>query len=231
MAMDNDKERIRQRMEEAAGASLHPGKIAELLRRQDLYRRSDTLFVGPAPQLSQIRINALLDGKTLVVPAPAIKKGFYRLKPYATPFKDLSHAVSLKGLDSFGRLLAPAALARLHIDLALTDCLAVSPGGGRLGHGTGFFDLAMALLSEWGAVDSTTLFGAVGGQEQLLGEDLPQEGWDVRLHFFLSQQGISLFPGDMQQLHIFWEAVAKKRIRKIEPLWQLYQARHPLELD
>lgn len=227
ITLGNDKENVRQKMQEAELSPLHPGKIAEILRRQDVYRQSSALFVGPAPQLSQIRINALLDGKTLMVPAPAIKKGFYRLKPYVIPFRDLSHAVSLKGIEGFGKLLDSSGLAKLHIDLALTDCLAMGPGGERLGCGTGFFDLAMGILSELGAVDSETLFGAVGVQEQVLDEDLPQESWDVRLHFFLASQGLRLFPQDAQKLQVFWGALEKKRIRKIEPLWQLYQARFP----
>ncbi|MBU0681158.1 MAG: 5-formyltetrahydrofolate cyclo-ligase [Proteobacteria bacterium] len=225
--MANDKNSIRQQIQDAPYPSLNPGLIAECLRKQDIYRQSSLLFVSPTPQLNQIRINALIDGKTLLVPGPAIKKGFYLLKPYAISFKDLGHAVSLKGIESFGKLLSSAALTKLHVDLAITDCLAVAADGGRLGLGTGFFDLAMAILSDLGAVNTETRFGAVGVDEQLLSADLPQESWDVRLHFFLASSGFTLFPQDAQKVQVFWDVLEKKRIRKIEPLWHLYQAQFP----
>ncbi len=225
--MGNDKNGLRQRMQEAPLPPLHPGKIAEALRRQDVYRQSKTLFVSPSPQLNQVRINALLDGKMLLVPGPGIKKGFYLLRPYVVPFQDLGHAVALKGIEQFGKLLAMKGLRELHVDLALTDCLAVAPGGGRLGNGTGFFDLAMGILSDLGSVDGETLFGAVGVQDQLIGEEISLDGWDVQLHFFLTTEGLIPFEKESQRLQVIWDVVGKKRIRKIEPLWQLFQARFP----
>jgi 5-formyltetrahydrofolate cyclo-ligase len=222
-----DKESIRRHIEAAPVAAFNPGLVAECLRKQDVYRRSSILFVSPVPALQQVRINALVDGKTLVLPGPAIKKGFYRLKPYAVAFKDLGHAVSLQGLESFGTLLSPRALARLHIDLALTDCLAVAPDGGRLGRGTGFFDLAMAILAELGGVDDQTVFGAVGAPEQLMADILPQDSWDVPLHFFVAGPEPTLFTAGGRHLRVEWQALEKKRIRKIEPLWQLFQAAFP----
>jgi 5-formyltetrahydrofolate cyclo-ligase len=226
--MANEKNSIRQQIEDAPYPFLNPGLIAECLRKQDIYRQSSMLFVSPAPQLNQVRINALIDGKTLLIPGPAIKKGFYLLKPYAISFKDLGHAVSLKGIESFGKLLTSSALTKLHVDLAITDCLAVATDGGRLGLGTGFFDLAMAILSDLGAVNAETRFGAVGVDEQLLSADIPQESWDVRLHFFLANSGLTLFQQDEQNVQVFWDVLEKKRIRKIEPLWQLYQAQFPV---
>lgn len=218
-----DKNSLRQEMAAAPLAAFNPGFVAECLRKQDVYRRSSTLFVSPAPALQQVRINALVDGKTLVLPGPALKKGFYLLKPYAVAFKDLGHAVSLKGIETFGTLLSMKALARLHVDLALTDCLAVAPDGGRLGQGTGFFDLAMAILAEVGGVDDQTVFGAVGAPDQLMIAVWPQDSWDVRLHFFVAgPEPVRLWAGG-QHLRVEWPALAKKRIRKTEPLWQLSQ--------
>ena len=225
--MGNDKQDLRQKMEEISLSSFHPGKTAENLRKQDIYRRSSTLFVSPAPQLSQIRINALLDGKLLLMPGPALKKGFYRLKPYTLSFTDLGHAVSLKGIEMFGTLLHASGLAKLHIDLALTDCLAIDPEGGRLGMGTGFFDLAMGILGELGAADSETEFGAVGVAEQLVDTILPQDSWDVKMNFFLQSQELHMFTADKQQTGVVWEVLEERQIRKAEPLWQLFKARSP----
>lgn len=224
--MDHDKNSLRQQMEEASLSIIsHPGKIAEALRRQDVYRQSKTIFVSPAPLLSQVRINALLDGKTLLVPGPGIKKGFYLLKPYVIPFKDLGHGVALKGIEQYGKILTMKKLQELHIELALTDCLTVDSGGGRLGYGTGFFDLAMGILSDIGAVDKETLFGALGVHEQMASQELPQDSWDVRLNFLVTMEGLTPLFCESQELQVIWDVLEKKRIRKLEPLWQLYQQR------
>ncbi len=225
--MAHDKHSLRLKMQEVPLAPLHAGKVAEILRKQDVYRHSKILFVSPVPQLQQIRINALIDGKMLLMPGPAIKNGFYLLKPYVIAFKDLGHAVTLKGIESFGKLQTAKALGKLHIDLALTDCLALSANGCRLGSGTGFFDLAMGILADLGAVDSKTNFGAVGLVEQVVDEVFPQESWDVLLHYFLTSEGLRVLRQDEQKLQVVWDALEKKRIRKIEPLWQLYQANFP----
>ncbi len=225
--MEKDKESLRVKMQEVVLSQFHPGKTAETLRKQPEYRQSKTLFVSPSPQLHQIRINALLDGKILVMPGPAIKKGFYRFAPYKISFKDLAHATSLKGIELFGKLLDSKSMQELHVDLALTDCLAVDSSGGRLGQGAGFFDLSMGLLTERGGVDGQTIFGAVGVQEQRVDEDLPQESWDVKMNFFLHEEGATpMFVGG-QSPSISWDDLEKKRVRKIEPLWQLYKERFP----
>lgn len=229
--MGNDKNSVRLKMQEMALSPFFPGKIAECLRREGVYRKSTTIFVSPAPLLNQIRINALLDGKMLVMPGPAIKKGFYRLTPYATPFKDLGYAVNLKGIELFGTLLTPSALEKLHVDLALTDCLAVDKAGGRLGVGTGFFDMAIGILAEVGAVDDKTQCGAVGVPEQVIDDTLAQDAWDVKMNFFLQSAGLVSLSDETRKPGVIWDALDKKRVRKMEPLWQLYQEKFPLVED
>ncbi|MBU3937029.1 MAG: hypothetical protein KKD53_05830, partial [Proteobacteria bacterium] len=74
------------------------GKSAEIVRRLEKYRDAKRIFVGPTARLQQIRINALTDGKELLVPAPGLKEGFYLLAPYEIPFKHLAFAVGYNGL-------------------------------------------------------------------------------------------------------------------------------------
>src|SRR3989339_859242 len=86
------------------------GKSAELVRRLERYRDAKRIFVGPTARLQQIRINALTDGKELLVPAPGLKEGFYLLAPYEIPFKHLSFAVGYKGLVQYHREIAAEGL-------------------------------------------------------------------------------------------------------------------------
>lgn len=199
------------------------GKSAEVVRRLAKYRQARRIFVVPAAGLQQIRINALTDGKELLVPAPGLKEGFYLLSPYAIPFKDLSYAVGYKGLAQYGRRVAGEELGRGAVGLLLTDCLAVDPAGYFVGEGKGFFDLAVAILAErQGLAPEAEAYG-LGEPEQMLSQEIERAAWDVRLNGFITPAGLALNnAGTHAQRRVLWELLPPKRIRKITPLWKLH---------
>lgn len=198
------------------------GKSAEIVRRLEKYRDAKRIFVGPTARLQQIRINALTDGKELLVPAPGLKEGFYLLTPYEIPFKSLSYAVGYKGLSQYGRRVAAEELCRVPVGLLLTDCLAVDPAGYFVGEGKGFFDLAVAILAELKGLSADVEAYGLGEHEQLLGQEIEHAEWDVRLNGFITQEGISLNnAGTHAERKILWDMLPPKRIRKITPLWKL----------
>jgi len=198
------------------------GKSAELVRRLERYREAKRIFVGPTARLQQIRINALTDGKELLVPAPGLKEGFYLLAPYEIPFKHLSYAVGYKGLVQYGRRIAVEELCQGPVGLLITDCLAVDPAGYFVGEGKGFFDLAVAILAELQGLSPEAEAYAVGGQEQILAQEIERAAWDIRLNGFITPDGIALHkPGGHAGQKILWDMLPPKRIRKITPLWKL----------
>jgi len=198
------------------------GKAAELVRRLDCYREAKRIFVGPTAKLQQIRINALTDGKELLVPAPGLKEGFHLLTPYEIPFKSLRHAVGYKGLAQYGRRVAVEELCSGPVGLLLTDCLAVDPAGYFVGEGQGFFDLAVAILAELHALSPNAEAYGLGEKEQLLDQEIEHAAWDIRLNGFITPEGIALAnSGGHADRKIFWEMLPPKRIRKITPLWKL----------
>lgn len=201
------------------------GRIAESIRRQDAYRLCRQIFVSPAPDLAQIRINALLDGKELIVPGPGLKEGFYRLRPYVVPFPKLPFAVSLKGLPMHGQLLKHQELSRLAVSLLITEALAVDGQGQRLGDGSGFFDLACAILKQCGGLSETPTVWAVGGPP--VPESLPVDPWDVRMDGVIGLPGPIFFPADGGLPDIFWQHLSEQRIKKMTPLWKEWEKTHP----
>jgi 5-formyltetrahydrofolate cyclo-ligase len=198
------------------------GKCAEAVRRLERYRDAKRIFVGPAARLQQIRINALTDGKELLVPAPGLKEGFYLLAPYGIPFKHLSFAVGYNGLAQYGRKVAGEELGQVPVGLLVTDCLAVDPAGYFVGEGNGFFDLAVAILAELhGLAPQAEAYG-VGEPAQILAQEIEHGGWDVRLNGFITVEGIILpRSGGHADRRVLWEMLPSKRIRKITPLWKL----------
>lgn len=198
------------------------GKSAELVRRLEKYRDAKRIFVGPTARLQQIRINALTDGKELLVPAPGLKEGFYLLAPYEIPFKHLSYAVGYKGLVQYGRRVAVEELCQGPVGLLITDCLAVDLAGYFVGEGMGFFDLAVAILAELRGLSPEVEAYAVGEQEQILEQEIERGAWDIRLNGFITPDGIALHnPGTHADCRVLWEMLPPKRIRKITPLWKL----------
>jgi 5-formyltetrahydrofolate cyclo-ligase len=217
----NTKEQLRNRLQHNMSSPARGGgKLAEMLRRQDLYRQARYVFATPGGLLRQIRLNCLLDNKHLVMPSPGLKDGFFCIKPHAVPFRQLGMAMTESGLRRFGRRLEPG--KKLAIDLLLTGALAVDREGGRLGNGTGYFDLSCALLSAngWLADDHHIL--AVVEQSQQVTEPLPREPWDVVMTGVVTVEGCYRF-GDQgrKEYPIFWQQLAAGRIKRITPLWQL----------
>jgi 5-formyltetrahydrofolate cyclo-ligase len=201
-------------------------RAAEQLRRLPAYREAGLLFVSPAPALLQLRINALLDGKELLMPGPGLREGFYLLKPYSLPFQDLTRAVTMKELARHGTRLDRQALGNLAIDMMLTDAVAVDEAGGRLGRGHGFFDLCCAIFYEFKAAAATCRLVGVVSETQILSEELPRDPWDARLDLLVTPTGSREIKGMGQPPPaLIWEALPERKIRKMTPLWQLFQAR------
>ena len=198
------------------------GKSAELVRRLERYRDAKRIFVGPTARLQQVRINALNDGKELLVPAPGLKEGFYLLLPYEIPFKHLGYAVGYKGLAQYGRRVAVEELCRKPVGLLITDCQAVDTAGYFVGEGKGFFDLAVAILAEaHGLTQEAEAYG-LGEKEQILAQEIERAVWDIRLNGFITAEGIVLRnPGGYADRKVLWDLLPPKRIRKITPLWKL----------
>ncbi len=194
------------------------GKIAEAVRRLEPYRQCRQIFIAPDPGLAQLRINALLDGKELIVPGPGLKEGFYLLRPFRIAFGQLSFAVSLKGIPTHGQLLPHRELAQLSIGLLIAEALAVDGQGNRLGDGSGFFDLACAVLHQAGALAEAPAIWATAVAHQP--QELPIDPWDVRMTGLVAAHGLVSFPPVERMPRIVWEQLSRQRIKKLTPLWK-----------
>ena len=199
------------------------GKIAERLRGLQPYRNAATVFATPHESLHQARINCLIDGKSLIMPAPSIREGFFLLTPHIIPFKDLSLAITYKGLKKYGQIIQGRNVSQLSVGLILADSLAVDFAGGRIGDGDGYFDLCCALLKELDAIGPDADILTFIQEEQISQEMLPQDQWDIKMTGAVtSDQTLQFEPSD-QKPQIFWDALSHDQIKRIDPLWKLYR--------
>jgi len=202
------------------------GKAAEKLRNLQEYRDAATVFAAPGKALLQARINCLVDGKNLIMPAPSIRDGFFLVPAHRVSFKDLSAAVTYKGLEKYGQLLKNNTMPGLSVRLLLTDSLAVDPGGGRLGDGKGYFDLCCALLQELCALQQDRAVFTFILEEQISRDPLPQDTWDIKMSGAVTPGRIIMFDPPVQKPAILWDLLTMDRIRRIDPLWKLYSLRN-----
>jgi len=224
----NQKEKVRIILRDRPNRDVvfrkNRGKMAERLRGLSFYGNADTVFVSGDHSLRQVRINCLLDGKKLIMPAAGLKEGFFLIKPHTVPFKNIPQAVTFRGLPRFGNRLTDKDLSRLTINIILTDALAIDPSGARLGDGNGFFDLSYALLGISGALPECPAVFAVVDSEDVVADQLPVDPWDVNMTGAVTPDHVRFFPKRRQQRpQIFWHELLLKRIRKVRPLWDLYQ--------
>ncbi len=104
--------------------------------------------VNPDSPQRFIRAEALRRGIQVYVPTPRLAGGFMLLDPAAIPhdaiWKASAHA-------NWERYATPVMLEALpEMDLIVTGCVAVTPGGKRAGKGAGYSDLEFAILRERG---------------------------------------------------------------------------------
>lgn len=201
------------------------GKAAEKLRTRPEYRNAATVFATPDAALHQARINCLVDGKNLVMPAPSVRAGFFLLVAHSVAFKDLAAAVTYKGLEKHGQLLKTSAIEGLAVGLLLTGSLVVDAAGGRLGDGNGFFDLCCALVQELGGLQQDWAVLTFIREEQICRDLLPQDPWDIKMSGAITPSGMHAFNPPFQKPRIFWDELPRDRIKRIDPLWKIFKNR------
>jgi len=217
------KEQCRKAFENIPAQADLYGRLGQYARQITSYHAAKQLLISPSPALVQLRINALSDGKSIILPSPGLQDGFYLLEPFTIPFTRLSFAVTFKGLLKYGRRLDRRDLEKLEIDLLFAEALAVDEQGVRLGDGLGFFDLSCAILAQSDALQAYPSAYAVIDDEERFVKFLPFEGWDVRMNGVILPSGVrEIIDAGGNTYSIHWDRLPEKRIKKIKPLWQMW---------
>lgn len=153
------------------------GKAAERLRRQTAYRTARVIAIQPDPVLLQVRINALMDGKTLIAATPGLKQGLVRISPDMVPVSARSRELTGHAMIKSGRQLRFPAANLGRVDMVLGACLGFDKRGRLLGDGRGLLDLFYAILRHLGMKESVPL-AVIADQEQQV-DTLPRQEWDA----------------------------------------------------
>ncbi|CAM9716753.1 unnamed protein product [Heterosigma akashiwo] len=126
----------------------------EQLARLPEFQGASCVKVNPDTPQKQIRFITLNSGKTLLVPQPRLRTGFFsRLLKSNIPAPQLQKACTQAGVKDFGEAIGfDQPLPK--VDLVVVGSAAVDPrSGARLGKGEGFAELEYGILRMMGVID------------------------------------------------------------------------------
>ncbi|RSL66421.1 hypothetical protein BHE90_013390 [Fusarium euwallaceae] len=194
------------------------------------YRESDVLFITPDNCLEELRLQALRDGKTLLMTTYGIRRGFWVLEPSRIKEGDYRYAAMLDGMERHGRPLNLEEILATgwRIPFMVTGTGAINFRGVRFGKGHGFFDLEWAILFILGVVDQNTVTAASVHDCQLLDEELCPEVFDTVCDVVVTPtQTINVRDVRKPTCGIVWDLLQPDMMDKIPPLQEL----KALEMD
>src|SRR5579859_2785291 len=156
----------------------HADAAARRLAETPEWTRARVVKVNPDPPQRAVRFRALRDGKVLLMPPPALRKGFLllRIDPQRLAPNQLFAASSIKGAFAVGE---PIGLDDLPaIDLLVFGSVAVSADGDRVGKGAGYAELEFAVLRTLGVVPDDIPIATTVHDAQVV-PAIPREPFDV----------------------------------------------------
>lgn len=196
-------------------------KAAERLRRLEVYQQARTILVPPDQAQLQVRINALLDGKRLIMATPGLRDGFYLLEKGNINVKDWRSAARSSGVRRFGKRLGTVHHEIGMVDVMATGAVAVGLQGERTGKGSGYFDLEYVILREIGSVTEATPICALVDDCQVL-DQVAMEAKDVAVDFIITPTRVITVERVLPRpAKIPWDLLDEKHIKGMRPLKEL----------
>ena len=196
--------------------------VARLVEHR-YYRESNFVFITPDNCLDRLRLQALKDGKTVLMTTYSIKRGFWLLEP-STIAPDLYlYASTLDGMERVAKPVDLEVIRKMPtIDYMVTGTGAINMEGVRFGKGHGFFDAEWGMLYQLGRISTATPTAAVVHDCQVLDETLMPDVFDtVSDVVFTPTRTIEVSNPHKPTCGILWDRLDPHMLETIPPLQQL----------
>jgi 5-formyltetrahydrofolate cyclo-ligase len=201
------------------------GKAAERLRGLPEYKSAKRVMVPPDQAQLQVRINALMDGKELIMASPGLREGFFLVRKDMIKVPLWPKALRGSNIAFYGKPLSLKEIGE--IDLLITGAVAVGLNGGRLGKGKGYFDLEYQILREIGAVKEDVPIVAHVDDSQVF-DEVPLEEGDVSVNVIVTPTRVLRVNGPLWRPQgIKWDRIPSKLIKRMKLLWELSRSSKP----
>ncbi len=202
---------------------------AETLARTLEWRRALTLKVNPDSPQAPVRLRALEEGKTLVMPTPRIREGFLLLNPRRIPESFYRQASTIRGAFTYGvklRTLREITGTLDSIDFIVEGSVVVNTLGERLGKGEGYGELEYAILVELNIIDPNVAIATTVHDIQVVEDKIPQEPHDVPVDYIVTPTRIIKTEGRRERPPgIFWSSLETRKLDEIPLLRELLESR------
>lgn len=198
-------------------------EAASNLFKTRIWVRARVIKVNPDSPQRIVRLQALREGKILLMPTPKLREGFLLLDPNIIPSRYYGSASSIKGAFIYGRKLGLAELMRMEsIDLIVIGSVAIDYMGTRIGKGGGYAELEYAILREIGKVDDKTPVVTTVHDLQVLSEELPRELHDVPVDVIHTPtRTIRAKKPYPKPKGVYWELLSRDKLDSIPILREL----------
>lgn len=196
----------------------------ERLTAHQYYRDAKLIFITPDNCVERLRLQALRDGKTVLMTTYSIRRGFWLLEPDAIAPADYAYASTLDGMESMGRAVGLDEIAAMPvIDYLVTGTGAINLQGVRLGKGHGFFDAEWGILYRLGRITPLSPVAAVVHDCQVLDEPLHPDVFDtVADVIFTPSRTIRIDAPHKPTCGILWDRLDPHMYDTIPPLQELH---------
>ena len=202
-------------------------KAAERLATLPIWQRAKAIKCNPDSPQIPVRLRALQDGKCLYMAVPRLTdtRCFVELTAEHLQQRNIplaEAAIARKALN-YGRLVTFEQMQA--IDLVMVGCVAVTRNGGRTGKGAGFADLELAMLKEFGLVQSDTpIVTTVHSLQIVEQERLPMQSHDWALDWIITpDQVIETNTTYPRPTGLDWDSIRSEQFKKIPILGKLRQ--------
>jgi 5-formyltetrahydrofolate cyclo-ligase len=169
-------------------------------------------------------MNALMEGKVLIMPTPRIRDGFLILDCV-----DAVKASTIRGAFIHGRRLRSIdeLLNHIkHVDLIVEGSVAVNAYGERLGKGEGYGELEFAILRELGLVDADVPIATTVHDLQVIDDRLPQDPYDVPIDIIATPTRVIRVHGrGYRPSGMIWHMLSNEKLMSIPLLQELMNRR------
>ncbi|MBL8600206.1 MAG: 5-formyltetrahydrofolate cyclo-ligase [Devosia sp.] len=188
------------------------------------YQNAKVIFIAPDNCIEQLRLQALRDGKMVLMTTYSIKRGFWLLDPDRIGEAHYEHAAMLDGMEKLGRPLSLEDIASEvpSVDYLVTGTGAINHEGVRFGKGHGFFDVEWAMLYTLNRITASTPAATVVHDCQLLDETLYPDTFDtVADVVFTPTKTIEVSRPQKPTCGILWDRLDPHMLATIPPLQEL----------
>lgn len=205
------------------------GKLGQRLAELPEFANAAVVKVNPDTPQKSVRVATLRAAKTLYVPQPRLRTGFFsRIPPGRVPANKFNFAATAGGMK---QLAEPMTLAdRTKIDLIVIGSSAVNPiTGARVGKGEGFAELEYGMMRQLRMIDETTPVVTTVHDCQVIEEGLPPQGKPMMLHdvpvdiIVTPTRVIHVDPSTRlpKPTGIYWNLLSREKIAQIRVLREL----------